>query len=279
LSGKGFLYFRQKLLFSGRDLFSICEILGKERYGKGRDTMGKLAEVDLTRKFESKKEYKGELKKYQLKLLELQRKFYQKGIPVILVFEGWDAAGKGGAIRRLTERMEPRGFHVHSISAPNLIEKQYHYLWRFWNRLPSKGQIAIFDRSWYGRVLVERVEKFATTKEWKRAYDEINQFEKMLVSDGALVIKFWIHISKQEQLERFEERKANPFKHWKLTDEDWRNREKWDEYVEAVEDMLERTDTQYAPWFIIEGNYKWYARVKVLKTIVKAMKARLREEK
>jgi PPK2 family polyphosphate:nucleotide phosphotransferase len=255
------------------------KFLGKEIYGKGRDTMGKLAEVDLTRKFENKKEYKAELKKYQLKLLELQRKFYQKGIPVILVFEGWDAAGKGGAIRRLTERMEPRGFHVHSISAPNLIEKQYHYLWRFWNRLPSKGQIAIFDRSWYGRVLVERVEKFAAPKEWKRAYDEINQFEKMLVSDGALIIKFWIHISKQEQLERFEERKANPFKHWKLTDEDWRNREKWDEYVEAVEDMLERTDTQNAPWFIIEGNYKWYARVKVLKRIVKAMKARLREEK
>ncbi|MFT9849318.1 polyphosphate kinase 2 family protein [Aneurinibacillus sp. REN35] len=240
--------------------------------------MGKLHDVDVNRKFETKKEYKEELKKYQLKLLTLQRQFHQENIPLILVFEGWDAAGKGGAIRRLTEKIDPRGFQVHAISAPNIIEKQYHYMSRFWSKLPPKGAIGIFDRSWYGRVLVERVEKLADKDEWKRAYQEINEFEKMLADDGAVIVKFWVHISKQEQLDRFEERKANPFKHWKLTEEDWRNREKWDDYVEAVDEMLERTDTSYAPWFIVEGNYKWYARVKVLKTVVQAMKARLKAE-
>ncbi|GEN35565.1 MULTISPECIES: polyphosphate kinase 2 family protein [Aneurinibacillus] len=241
--------------------------------------MGKLNEIDLNQKFETKKEYKEELKECQLMLLDLQRRFHQAGIPLILVFEGWDAAGKGGAIRRLTEKIDPRGFQVHSISAPNLIEKQYHYLWRFWNKLPRKGQIGIFDRSWYGRVLVERVEKLAKKEEWKRAYDEINAFEKMLTDDGAVIVKFWMHISKQEQLERFEERKANPFKHWKLTEEDWRNRERWDDYVEAVEEMLEKTDTPGAPWKIIAGNYKWHARVNVLKTVVRAMQTRLQTEK
>ncbi|ERI10477.1 polyphosphate kinase 2 family protein [Aneurinibacillus aneurinilyticus] len=241
--------------------------------------MGKLNQVNVNHKFDTKKEYKEELKKYQLELLRLQQQFYQKGIPLILVFEGWDAGGKGGAIRRLTEKIDPRGFQVHAISAPNVIEAKYHYLWRFWNKLPAKGQIGIFDRSWYGRVLVERVEKLATEEEWKRAYREINEFEKVLADDGAVIVKFWLHISKQEQLERFEERKNNPFKNWKLTEEDWRNREKWDDYEQAVDEMLEKTDKPHASWHVIGGNYKWHARVAVLKTIVKTMEAHLCTEK
>ncbi|WP_047152124.1 polyphosphate kinase 2 family protein [Aneurinibacillus tyrosinisolvens] len=237
----------------------------------------KLHDLDLTKKYESKKEYKEELKQYQLELLFMQRRFHQLGIPVIIVFEGWDAAGKGGAIRRLTEKIDARGFQVHAISAPNEVERQYHYLWRFWNQLPAKGHMNIFDRSWYGRVLVERVEKFAAREEWKRAYDEINQFEKLQADDGALILKFWLHISKDEQLARFEERKNNPFKNWKITNEDWRNREKWDKYVEAVEEMLDKTNTDYAPWIPVEGNYKWYARVKVIKKIVKAMEEKLEQ--
>ncbi|BAU27319.1 polyphosphate:AMP phosphotransferase [Aneurinibacillus soli] len=241
--------------------------------------MYNLNQFDLTKKLESKTDYKEMLTKYQLEMLSLQRELHNKGIPVILVFEGCDAAGKGGAIRRVTEQIDARGFQVHAIGAPNMVEKMYHYLWRFWTKLPAKGHIAIFDRSWYGRVLVERVEKFATKTEWKRAYEEINQFEHMLTEDGTLVLKFWLHISKEEQLDRFEERQNNPFKNWKITDEDWRNRQKWDDYVAAVEEMLDHTDKPNARWIVVEGNYKWYARVKVLKSIVKAMRARLDEEK
>ncbi|WP_027417804.1 polyphosphate kinase 2 family protein [Aneurinibacillus terranovensis] len=239
--------------------------------------MGILSNVDVTKKFETKKEYKEELKRYQLQLLYLQRKLAQLKIPVILVFEGWDAGGKGGAIRRLTEKLDPRGFRVHAISAPNEVEKQYHYLWRFWRDIPPRGTFAIFDRSWYGRVLVERVEQFATKEEWQRAYEEINQFEKLHTNDGAIVLKFWLHISKDEQLRRFEERVTNPFKNWKITDEDWRNREKWEEYYEAAEEMLAKTDTDIAPWVVVGGNYKWYARVKILKSVVKTLENKLKE--
>lgn len=233
-----------------------------------------LEKLDLQQSYSTEKEYKSMLKEYQLELLTLQRELHSTGIPTIILFEGWDAAGKGGTIRRLTERMDPRGFQVHSIAAPDGIEKKHHYLWRFWNRLPHQGSVGIFDRSWYGRVLVERVEKFAHEYEWKRAYDEINQFEKMLTDDGYLVIKFWLQISKDEQLRRFEERQKNPFKQWKLTKEDWRNREKWDLYEEAVEEMLYRTSTTYAPWHLIEAEYKWFARVKVLQTVVEKIKER-----
>ncbi|WP_096198934.1 polyphosphate kinase 2 family protein [Bacillus sp. FJAT-45350] len=226
-------------------------------------------------RFNSKKEYKKELKKNQLKLLQLQRTLHNSKIPMVIVFEGWDAAGKGGVIRRLTERLEPRGFAVHSISAPDDHEKQNHYMRRFWKSFPKKGQLCIFDRSWYGRVLVERIENFATDDDWMRAYDEINATEKMLADDGHIIIKFWLHITKEEQLERFKEREQNPFKHWKLTDEDWRNREKWDDYEIAVNDMVNKTDTPDAKWHIIHGDDKWTARVNVLETIIETIEEHL----
>ncbi|WP_335868902.1 polyphosphate kinase 2 family protein [Bacillus sp. 2205SS5-2] len=226
-----------------------------------------LENVDLSKNIESKKEYKKELKKYQLKLLGLQRKLVDHQIGCILVFEGWDAAGKGGAIKRLTESIDPRGFEVHGTSAPTREEKQFPYLHRFWTRVPRYGKIGVFDRSWYGRVLVERVEDFATEEEWSSAYEEINHFEKYLANRDYIVMKFWFHISKEEQLVRFEERQENPFKRWKITEEDWRNREKWDQYNIAVEDMLSKTSTDEARWHVMEAEDKRYARVKCLKLI------------
>lgn len=234
-----------------------------------------LESLDLTKKFQDKDHYKEELKKYQLEFLNLSMQLQFAGIPCLLVFEGWDAAGKGGAIKRSIEKLDPRSYEVHAISAPASHEGQYHYLHRFWKRLPYRGKIGIFDRSWYGRVLVERVEGFSTKAEWKRAYHELNEFEKWLTDDGTIIIKFWLHISKEEQLNRFNERMTNLFKQWKITDEDWRNREKWNQYVEAAEDMFTKTNTSYAPWHLIEANYKWYARVKVLKIICKTIKAHL----
>ncbi|WP_395940545.1 polyphosphate kinase 2 family protein [Bacillus sp. HMF5848] len=240
--------------------------------------MGKrLDAVDLSLHIETKEDYKSKLKKAQNELLHLQQDIFQQNIPCIFVFEGWDAAGKGGAIKRITEKIDPRGFQVHPIAAPTSEEQQFHYLHRFWKRLPPHGQIALFDRSWYGRVLVERIEGFATKDEWQRGYDEINQFEKLLHDDGYVIHKFWFHISKVEQHKRFIKRQHHPLKRWKLTDEDWRNREKWDEYEVAVEDMLEKTDTSYAPWTIIEGNDKWHARLKTLNVVIEAMKSHLQK--
>lgn len=237
-----------------------------------------LEQVDLNQKFDVKKEYKKALKREQIKLLHHQQEFKQIGLPAIFVFEGWDAAGKGGAIKRLTERLDPRGFEVHAISAPTDQELRYHYLHRFWTRLPYNGKIGIFDRSWYGRVLVERVEQFASEEEWERAYDEIKAFEKMLADGNYLIQKFWLHISKDEQLRRFNERMENPLKRWKITDEDWRNREKWDAYETAVEDMVKRTSTEYAPWHIIASQHKWHARVQTLKVINEAMERHLAKQ-
>lgn len=236
-------------------------------------------QVKQVEQYNDKKEYKKTLKKKQLRLLELQRALYQEGVPTIIVFEGWDAAGKGGVIRRLTERLEPRGFSVHSISAPDEHEKQYHYLRRFWGSFPKKGHVCIFDRSWYGRVLVERVEQFATECEWRRAYDEIISMEKMLADDGHLIVKFWLHITKNEQLNRFKEREQNPFKQWKLTDEDWRNREKWEQYEIAVQEVIDRTNKGYAKWHLIPGNHKWTARIQVIETVITAMEKKLSEMK
>ena len=198
--------------------------------------------------------------------------------PVVLGFEGWDAGGKGGAIKRLTAKMDARGYVVNPTASPNDIEKAHHYLWRFWRAMPKDGHVAIFDRTWYGRVMVERIEGFCTTEEWKRAYKEINDMEKDLYNAGAIVIKFWMHIDKDEQERRFKERQENPEKQWKITDEDWRNREKWDQYEDAVNEMLMRTSTDYAPWVVVEGNSKYYARVKVLQTVVDAIEKRLKEE-
>ncbi len=215
-------------------------------------------------------DYKPVLKQAQLRLLTYQRALAEAKRSLIVVFEGPDAAGKGGTIKRMLERLDPRLLRVHSIIKPTEEEYAHHYLWRFWNRLPQYGHIAVFDRSWYGRVLVERVEGFATDKQWKRAYEEINQFEKLLVDDGAILVKLYLHISKEEQLARFKRREADPYKHWKITDEDWRNRRKWDEHNEAAEDMFEKTSGG-VPWRIIPANYKWNARVATLQIVIDAL--------
>ena len=232
--------------------------------------MPKLSEVDLSVSIPDD-EYKKELKKLQTRLSELHNIIYRKKIPVILCYEGWDAAGKGGNIRRVTYALDPRGFDVHPIASPLPHELNRHYLWRFWTKLPKTGHICIFDRTWYGRVMVERLEGFCTEKEWKRAYNEINEFERMLTDWGAVVLKFWIHIDKDTQLERFNNRENTPEKQWKITEEDWRNREKWDSYEVAVDELLQKTSTKNAPWYIIESNDKQYARIKTLKIIVKAL--------
>lgn len=229
-----------------------------------------LNSVDLSLTMDQET-YEKSLIQYQVALNQLAYQVYVQQRPVIIVFEGWDAAGKGGAIRRLTEKLDPRGFVVYSIAAPKGDEATHHYLWRFWNKLPETGQIAIFDRSWYGRVLVERVEGFCNDAEWKRAYREINYFERQLVDFGTILFKFWLHIDKDEQLKRFESRAGDQRRNWKLTDEDWRNREKWDVYQEAVNDMLLKTSTISAPWTVVEGNSKMYARVKILRTVVEKL--------
>lgn len=226
-----------------------------------------LDTVDLTKTLDKKKYHK-DLIKYQVALHDLGYQVYVQQRPVIIIYEGWDAGGKGGNIKRVTERLDPRGYVVHAIAAPTGDDATRHYLYRFWRRLPETGQIAIFDRSWYGRVMVERIEGFCNEEAWKRAYREINHFERQLVDFGTVIFKFWIHISKDEQLRRFNTRSEDELKNWKLTEEDWRNRDKWDAYYEAVNDMLVKTSTVTAPWTVVEGNSKWYARIKVLTTLV-----------
>jgi len=230
-----------------------------------------LDQLDLTLKL-AKEEYDQQLDVLQADLHHLAFQVYQKKIPVVIVFEGMDAAGKGGAIKRLTVNMDPRGYVVWPIAAPQGEDKEKHYLYRFWRRLPEQGQIAIFDRSWYGRVLVERLEGFCAEADWKRAYTEINQFERQLSDSGAAIIKFWLEISKEEQLLRFKERERTDYKSWKITDEDWRNRTKWEDYQEAATEMILRTSTPIAPWTLIEANDKYFARIKVLKTVAGNLK-------
>jgi len=216
----------------------------------------------------SQEEYRRELKRCQLGLLNLQMRLKDSKHSVIILLEGPDAAGKGGAIKRALERLDPRLIRVYSTQKPTPEEYRHHYLWRFWNKLPSYGEIAVFDRSWYGRILVERVEGFATEREWTRAYQEINETERMLSDDGAIIIKLFLHVSKAEQLKRFKQRQADPYKHWKINDEDWRNRRKWRQHNEAAEDMFVKTSTKVAPWTVIPGDFKWYARVQFAKTIL-----------
>jgi len=234
-----------------------------------------LDKVDLETKFDDKDDYEDELDQYQLRLLELSHKAKEAKVPICMVFEGWDASGKGGVIKRIIENLDPRGYRVIAIRGPTQDELARPYLWRFWSVLPAKGELVIFDRSWYGRVLVERVEKFATKDDWKRAYEEINNFERLLSDDGMVLMKFFIHIDKKTQLKRFEERQKNPYKNWKITEEDWRNRKKWDKYEEAVEEMLARTSTREAPWHVIGGIWKWWARVEVLKIACRTIEERL----
>ncbi|MBE2204768.1 MAG: UDP-galactose-lipid carrier transferase [Chthoniobacterales bacterium] len=223
----------------------------------GLDQSGSLEQED----------YKKQLKQHQLQLLNMQMQLRDQKRSVVLVMEGPDAAGKGGAIKRVVERLDPRLIKVYSIVKPTPEELAHHYLWRFWTKLPAEGEMTIFDRSWYGRVLVERVEAFCSGEEWKRAYREINEFERTLTDGGTVLIKIFLQITKEEQLDRFKRREADPYKHWKISDEDWRNRRHWNEHNKAAEDMFEKTSTDVAPWTVIPANFKWYARVRTLKTV------------
>ena len=234
-----------------------------------------LKEIELKDKTLTDEEYEEKLDKLQDELRDLHNKLYRKKIPVIICYEGWDAAGKGGNIKRIAGALDPRGYEVLPIASPEPHEKARHFLWRFWTRLPRTGHIAIFDRTWYGRVMVERIEGFCSENDWQRAYNEINEFEKELVDWGAVVIKFWVQIDKDTQLERFTDRQNTPEKQWKITDEDWRNREKWDLYEEAVDEMIQKTSTTYAPWYVLESNDKKYARIKALKTMIRAIEKKI----
>jgi len=234
-----------------------------------------LDQIDLTPGIR-KKDYKDELKRCRGQLREQMEKAHQHGKAVVCVFEGVDAAGKGGAIRRLASAIDAGMYRIVPIAKPTEEEYSHHYLWRFWRHIPANGQMTIFDRSWYGRVLVERVEKLATTEQWQRAYDEINDFEEQLCLHGIIVIKFWLHIDQHEQLERFKAREIIPHKMHKITAEDYRNREKWPQYREAIHDMLKKTDTKKAPWNIIAAQDKKYARIEVINTITKAIKTALK---
>lgn len=233
----------------------------------------RLDKLDMkAAQLESKAAYERRLAELQREILHIQQTYWHEKLRAVIVFEGWDAAGKGGCIRRLTEPLDPRGFHVWPIGAPGPEEQGKHYLYRFWTRLPSRGTFAVFDRSWYGRVLVERVEGFATKAQWTRAYDEIREFEKLLTDDGVRVVKLFMHITQDEQLNRFRERLTNPYKRWKLTEEDLRNRARWPDYVKAVETMFERTSTPDAPWHAVPANSKWHARIRTLEIVTAHLK-------
>ena len=233
-----------------------------------------LEQVNLKTRL-TRAEYERQLTPLQNQLHLLGYQVYVQKRPLALVFEGWDAAGKGGVIKRLTEKLDPRGYVVWPIAAPSGDDKMRHYLYRFWRRLPEQGQVAIFDRSWYGRVLVERVEGYCSEAAWQRAYSEINQFERQLLESGTIICKFWMHISQEEQLRRFKERENKNYKQWKITEEDWRNRGKWEDYERAAEDMLLKTSTHLAPWTVVEANDKLHARIKALKTVVSRLKQEL----
>jgi polyphosphate kinase 2 (PPK2 family) len=242
--------------------------------------VSRLAKVDLSASL-SKKEATGRLDAALVRLLRLrlvlggQLGEHRIGPPLCVVFEGWDASGKGGAIKRLVSPLDPRHVRVAQFAAPTYDEKRHHFLWRFWPVLPGWGGMAVLDRSWYGRVLVERVEGYASKKQWSRAYDEIVEFERTLIAEGMILVKFWMHVSEDEQLRRFTDRAGDPLRSWKLTDEDWRNREKRPQYETAVEEMLKRTDHAGAPWHIVAGDDKRSARVTVVETVCAAIEAEL----
>lgn len=237
-------------------------------------TASVLETVDLTRKL-SPRAYAKRLAREQLRLRDLHFRMYERQLPALALFEGWDAAGKGGAIKRVTETLEPRGFTVSSFSAPRGEEKVHHYLWRFWRAMPRRGHLGIFDRSYYGRVLVERVEGFCSEEEWRRAYREINEFEAHQAGFGMVIVKFWLQISREEQLRRFRDRERDPFRSYKLTPDDWRNRARWSDYTAAVEEMIARTSTRDAPWTVVEADDKSHARVKVVKALCDAVERAL----
>ena len=234
-----------------------------------------LSAVPLDRQLQED-EYKKQVQDCQDRLRKLFWQARRRGVSAVAVFEGWDAAGKGSALRRLTQAIDPRLFRLVQFAAPTDEERAHHYLWRFWRHVPRDGSSTFFDRSWYGRVLVERVEGFARPEEWQRAYGEINRFEKHLADHGIALFKFWLHISKGEQLARFREREKTPHKRHKITDEDWRNRERWEDYEQAVHDMVSHTSTDHAPWTLVAGNDKRHARVQILRTIVEGLEERVR---
>lgn len=233
-----------------------------------------LSRVDLNKTL-TKEEYEERVDELQETLTEYEYRMYEKRLPAVILYEGWDAGGKGGNIKRITQKLDPRGYNVIPIAAPHGDEATHHYLWRFWRHLPKAGHLAIFDRTWYGRVMVERIEGFCGEEAWKRAFREICEFERHLANFGTVIVKFWIHISQDEQLRRFKERESIAHKRWKLTDEDWRNREKWPQYERAVSEMIEKTSTPYAPWTVVEGNCKYWARIRTLETLCNALKAKL----
>ena len=243
--------------------------------------MSALSQLDLSQKYK-RKEYEERLAAAQERVLQLRLHCAgltgpgELGPPVCCVFEGWDASGKGGAIKRLVAPLDPRHVRVSQFAAPTKDEKRHHFLGRFWPALPGWGGMTVFDRSWYGRVMVERVEGFASEEEWRRGYEEINSFEKSLADEGSIIVKFWLHVSADEQLKRFEARAADPLKGWKLTDEDWRNREKLPRYVEAVEEMLEQTDRPCARWRVIPAEFKRFARVEVMRLVIEEIEAGMR---
>ncbi len=234
-----------------------------------------LSGVDLTKQLD-RTTYRRELARSQAKLHKVSLEARKRGVSTVLAFEGWDAAGKGGVIRRVTQSLEAGDYRVIPVAAPTEEERQYHYMWRFWRDLPPAGRFVIFDRTWYGRVLVERVEGFATPAEWQRAYDEINDFEAQMIERGFYVAKFWLHISPEEQLARFQAREETPYKKHKITDEDYRNRDKWDDYVTAIDQMVLRTTSIGAQWHVVPANDKYYARIAVLKSIIKGLQGTLR---
>ncbi len=246
-------------------------------FGEMQGTTNVLSGVDLSKKLD-KETYRRQLAHEQGKLHRLSIEARKRGVSTVLAFEGWDAGGKGGVIRRVTQSLEAGDYRVVPVAAPTEEERKYHYLWRFWRDLPAAGRFVLFDRTWYGRVLVERIEGFAEPAEWQRAYDEINDFEAQLVERGYYVAKFWLHVSQEEQLARFQAREETPYKQHKITEEDYRNREKWDEYVRAIDQMVLRTTTDGARWNVIPANDKWYARIATLKTINKGLAQVLRKK-
>jgi len=236
------------------------------------DRVNVIQNLDLSRSLD-KKDYQDELAHWQGQLNRLTRRRKFGKLSAVAVFEGNDAAGKGGSIRRVTGALDARQYRIIPVAAPTDEEAAHPYLWRFWRYLPPRGKLVIFDRSWYGRVLVERIEGFCGEYDWMRAYAEINDFEEQLIRNHTLVVKFWLSISKDEQYQRFKAREETPFKRFKITDEDWRNREKWDQYEEAICDIIDRTSTEIAPWTLVEANDKRYARIKILKTLCQRIEA------
>jgi polyphosphate kinase 2 (PPK2 family) len=235
-----------------------------------------LEKIDLGKKLK-KSQYKELMPELQQELYDLQHTAWKSGVPSVLLFEGWDAAGKGTSINKLSQRLDPRGFKLYPIRGARTYEKMRPWLWRFWLKLPNYGEMAIFDRSWYGRVLVERVEGLTPKRDWQKAYQDIVDFEQTIAADGYIIIKFWLHISKKEQRRRFEKLEKDPFKSWQVTDEDWDHHREYKKYLIAVEEMLERTETEWGPWTIIEATDRRWARTKIFQTIINRLSDRLKE--